>query len=100
MDEWLKADKLHHASVQKPTADKAAFATIHISGGRKDKISPGDIVGALLVETGLKAADVGKIEVQDRQSYVAVPATATQAVIERLSNSKIKGRKFKVSLVK
>lgn len=101
MDEWLKANALHKTSAKKTAAaDKAAFATIHISGGRKDKISPRDIVGAMIAEAGLKAAEIGKIEVQDRQSFVAVPAAAVNTAIDSLNNGKIKGRKYKASLVR
>ncbi len=100
MDEWHKVTALQKAAAKKPVADSATFATMHISGGRKDKISPKDIVGALIAEAGLKASEIGKIEVQDRQSFVAVPATAITATIDSLNNGKIKGRKYKVSLVR
>lgn len=100
VDEWLPVSALEK-SAAKPSADKApAFATLHINGGRKDKISPKDIVGALIAETGLKADQIGKIEVQDRQSFVAIPAKAVQPAMESLNNGKIKGRKYKVSLVR
>ena len=100
VDEWLSLIALEK-SVAKPSLGKAtAFATLHISGGRKDKISPKDIVGALIAEADLKADEIGKIEVQDFQSFVAVPAKAAQKAIDSLTNGKIKGRRFKVSLVK
>ncbi|MHA6249179.1 DEAD/DEAH box helicase [Pontibacter sp. CAU 1760] len=100
MDEWLKVSSLPQPSQKKSTPDTATFATMHISAGRKDKLSPKDIVGALIAEAGMQAASIGKIEVQDRQSFVAVPADAVQHAIDSLSNGKIKGRKFKVSLVR
>ncbi len=47
--------------------------TILISGGRKDKLRPGDILGALTGDAGgLRGEDIGKIEIHDRLSYVAV----------------------------
>ncbi|MCJ8166258.1 DEAD/DEAH box helicase [Pontibacter sp. E15-1] len=100
MDEWLNLSTLQKSAATKPTSQAAAFATLHISGGRKDKLSPKDIVGALIAEAGLQANEVGKIEVQDRQSFVAVPATAVNAIIERLNNGKIKGRKYRISPVR
>lgn len=100
VDEWLSVKEIEK-STAKPSAIKtAAFATLYINGGRKDKISPKDIVGALIAEARLKADQIGKIEVQDRQSFVAVPVKAAQAAIESLNNGRIKGRKYKVSLVK
>ncbi|WP_161891224.1 DEAD/DEAH box helicase [Pontibacter russatus] len=100
MDEWLKTDALQKDAAKKSGSETAAFATIHISGGRKDKLSPKDIVGALLAETNLKSTEIGKIEVQDRQSFVAVPAAAVHTAIDSLGNGKIKGRRFKVSLIR
>ncbi|WP_162053049.1 DEAD/DEAH box helicase [Pontibacter pamirensis] len=100
VDEWLPVNALVKSSAKPSAANAAAFATIYINGGRKDKISPKDIVGALIAEAGMKADQIGKIEVQDRQSFVAVPASAVKPVIESLNSGKIKGRKFKVGLVK
>jgi ATP-independent RNA helicase DbpA len=99
MDEWLRVDDLVKVRRSKAPGETTAFATIHVSGGRKDKISPRDIVGALIAEAGLKADQIGKIEVQDRHSFVAVPAEAARKAIECLGNGKIKGRKYKISLV-
>ena len=100
VDEWLTVSALEKVPSKSSSEIAATFATLYINGGRKDKISPKDIVGALLAETDLKADQIGKIEVQDRQSYVAIPVKAVQAAIESLNNGKIKGRKYKVSLVK
>ena len=47
--------------------------TLYVSGGRKDKMRPGDILGALTGEAGgFKGTDIGKIEIHDRFSYVAI----------------------------
>ncbi|MCC9137439.1 DEAD/DEAH box helicase [Pontibacter silvestris] len=99
MDEWLSAKNIKETDAKPPVKSAPAFATIHISGGRKDKISPRDIVGALIAEAGLKADQIGKIEVQDRQSFVAVPEEQVTAIVTKLSSCKIKGRKYKVNLV-
>jgi ATP-dependent RNA helicase DbpA len=101
--EWLPAETFLEspdpaAALTAPAAP--ALATLHINGGRKDKLSPRDIVGALVAEAGLAADQIGKIEVQDRISFVAVPAAQSKAIAARLSEGKIKGRKFKVSLVR
>jgi ATP-dependent RNA helicase DbpA len=100
MDNWLKADDLLKKSSESATAQISAFATLTINAGRKDKISPRDIVGAIIAETGLTSAEIGKIEVQDRASFVAVPQQEAQTIAEKLNNGKIKGRKFRVHLVK
>lgn len=80
---------------------RAAMRTLFISGGRKDKVRPGDILGALTGEAGgLRAADVGKIEIHDRFSYVAVASEIAEVALERLRNGRIKGRKFRIEPVK
>jgi ATP-independent RNA helicase DbpA len=79
----------------------AAMATLYIGGGRKDKVRPGDILGALTGDAGgLSGKDVGKIEIHDRFSYVAVSANLAETAIERLRNGKIKGRRFRIEPVK
>ena len=101
IDEWLPVSKFQRtAAVSKPKTQTAAFTTIHISAGKKDKISPRDIVGALIAEAGLKMEQIGKIEVLERFSYVAVPEKMVNTVVEKLGQGRIKGKKFKVSLVK
>lgn len=79
----------------------AKMDTLRISGGRKDKLRPGDILGALTGEAGgLRAEDVGKIEIHDKFSYVAVSRSASRTAQQSLSAGRIKSRKFKVELVK
>jgi ATP-independent RNA helicase DbpA len=78
----------------------AQMDTLFISGGRKDKVRPGDILGALTGEAGgLKASDIGKIEIHDRFSYVAVSRRVSQHAFEKLREGKIKGRRFRIERV-
>jgi ATP-independent RNA helicase DbpA len=73
-----------------------AMDTLQILGGRKEKIRPGDILGALTGEAGFTAAQIGKINVTDFHSYVAVERGVAREAVKRLSNGKLKGRKVKV----
>ena len=74
--------------------------TVLISGGRKDKVRPGDILGALTGEAGgLKSADIGKIEIQDRLSYVAVTRGVARHAVQQLNRGRIKGRRFRATLI-
>ncbi len=76
---------------------QSPMKTLMISAGRKDKIRPGDILGALTNPAiGLKAADVGQIEIQDRISYVAISATRATAALAGLRGGGIKGQKISV----
>ncbi len=78
-------------------ARDAKMDTIQISGGRKEKVRPGDILGALTGDAGnLQATEIGKIEIHDHFSYVAVSRDVSEAAIKSLSEGKIKGRKFRV----
>ena len=80
---------------------EAQMRTLFISGGRKDKLRPGDILGALTGEAGgFEGADVGKIEIHDRFSYVAVSSRVAEPAMHRLREGRIKGRKFRIELVR
>jgi len=78
----------------------AAMVTLYISGGRKAKVRPGDVLGALTGEAGgFDASDIGKIEIRDHFTYVAVTKAIAARAVETLSAGKIKGRRFKVGFV-
>jgi ATP-dependent RNA helicase DbpA len=78
----------------------AAMDTLRLSGGRKDKLRAGDILGALTGEAGgLRGTDVGKIEIHDHFSFVAVAKAVSQKALASLREGRIKGRRFRVTLV-
>ncbi len=72
--------------------------TMYISGGKKDKLRPGDIVGALVNEAKIDAKDIGDISVLNAFSYVAIKRSKVEKAISKLSHGKIKKKKFKVGL--
>lgn len=75
--------------------------TLEILGGRRDKIRPGDVLGALTGEAGCRADQVGKIHVGNLYTHVAVSREIANEAQRRLAAGKLKGRKVKVrSLVK
>jgi ATP-independent RNA helicase DbpA len=74
----------------------AAMRTLQILGGRKDKIRPGDVLGALTGEAGFTAAQVGRIQVGEFSTYVAVDRAIAKQALQRLNSGKLKGRKVKV----
>ncbi|MGE0615931.1 MAG: ATP-dependent RNA helicase DbpA [Bacteriovoracia bacterium] len=98
----VKPELVKGAVLAKPLAmPTAAMETLYISGGRKEKMRPGDILGALTGEAGgLPAAQVGKIEIHDHFSYVAVSREVARIALARLRNGRIKGRKFKIEPVR
>jgi len=88
------------ATADTPAAELAKMDTLRISGCRKEKLRPGDILGALTGDAGgLKAEDIGKIEIHDHFSYVAVNKAASRAAQQSLSAGRIKGQRFRVAIV-
>jgi ATP-dependent RNA helicase DbpA len=74
----------------------APFVTIAIDAGRQDKLRPGDLLGALTGDAALPAAAVGKIDVFPTRTYVAITREWHDEAFRRLSEGKIKGRRFRV----
>ncbi|WP_109512064.1 ATP-dependent RNA helicase DbpA [Pseudomonas ovata] len=76
-----------------------AMTTLCIASGRKEKLRPGDILGALTGDAGIPGAKVGKIAIFDFQSYVAVEHAIAQQALDRLSKGKIKGKSLRVRIL-
>jgi len=69
------------------------MATLYIGKGKKDKISKGDIVGFLCKNGGLKADEIGHIDVKDRYAYVAIRSEKLKQTLHLVQGQKIKGLK-------
>ena len=67
------------------------MTTLYIGKGKKDKISKGDIVGFLCKNGGLKADEIGRIDVKDRYAYVAIKREKLKQVLRQTQGEKIKG---------
>lgn len=80
-------------------AKGADYATLRFSAGKKEKLSKGDIVGFLVKEGGADASRIGKIDVFDHYSLVAVPAEQGKEILEKTRGKKIKGEKRLISLL-
>jgi ATP-independent RNA helicase DbpA len=84
----------------KPTREAAVrqvMRTLFIGGGRKDKLRPGDVLGALTgAAGGLTAQAIGKIEIHDHVTYVAIDSRQADEAAAKLRAGKIKGRRFVV----
>ena len=86
-------ERLPHTGANLPLP---AFVTLCILAGRKEKVRPGDILGALTGDAGIDGKAVGKITVTDYSTYVAIARDEADSALGRLRSGKIKGRKFKV----
>ena len=69
------------------------MATLYIGKGKKDKLSKGDIVGFLCKNGGLKADDIGRIDIKDRYAYVAIRREKLKQTLHLVQGQKIKGLK-------
>ncbi|MBT3811914.1 MAG: ATP-dependent RNA helicase DbpA [Gammaproteobacteria bacterium] len=71
---------------------QAPMVTIQLDSGRKNKIRPSDLLGALTGDAGLSGSQIGKIDIFDISSYVAVERSALSQVLKYFTNGKVKGR--------
>ena len=79
--------------------DAILWTTLFISGGRKDKISKGDIAGLFFKQGKLKPNELGTIELKSDCAFVAVPANKARMVTQKLNNTKLKKKKVRVQEV-
>jgi len=75
------------------------MVTLHIQGGRKEKIRPGDVLGALTADLGYTREQVGKINVNEWSTYVAVDRAIARQAASRLNAGRIKGKSVKVRVL-
>lgn len=78
---------------------KTRRTTLFISGGRKDKISKGDIAGLFFKQGNLIVDELGRIELKQDCAFVSVPEEKANKLIEQLNNSKLKKKKIRITLI-
>jgi len=93
-------DFLHHLKEEKleekPIPVSPVWSTVFLSGGRKDKISKGDIAGLFFKQAQLEKDELGIIELKQDCAFVAVRKSKVKQVVKMLDNSRIKKRKLRV----
>lgn len=77
---------------------KARMSTIHFAAGRKEKISRGDIVGFIIANSDLLSSDIGRIDLYDHYTLVAIPRRISRDVVALLNNSRIKGKRVRITM--
>lgn len=95
----LRWEQLGSLKAQNGAPLLPTMSTLCIAAGRKDKLRPGDILGALTGEAGLPGTQVGKIAIFDFQAFVAVERAVAKQALQRLNSGKIKGRSLRVRIV-
>ncbi len=95
--EWHQLNELSNSN---PAPLQPPMVTLQILGGRKDKIRPGDVLGALTADAGFKGEQIGKINVTEQSTYVAVERSIGRESMRKLSAGKVKGKAVKVRLLR
>ena len=90
--EWHKLTELDKGS-DKPLV--APMVTLQILGGRKEKIRPGDVLGALTKDMGFPGAQIGKINVTEMATYVAVERAIADKALSKLNAGLVKGKRVR-----
>ena len=100
--DYVEGDVVPYAVAEPQHTDPPLprMATLYIGKGKKDKISKGDIVGFLCKTGGLKADEIGRIDVKDRYAYAAVKREKLKQVLRQTQGEKIKGIKTIIEQVK
>ena len=96
LPEWLTIDDTFvlHPAKNRP---KAKMATLYFQAGKKEKLSRSDILGFLVANADLEAKMVGRIDVRDHYSLVAVPRQQVDKILSELQKAKIKGKRVRFS---
>lgn len=81
---------------EKHTLTKAPWTTLFISGGRKDKVSKGDIAGLFFKIGGLEKDQLGIIELKSDCAFVAVASSVANHVIQKVDNQRVKKKKVRI----
>jgi superfamily II DNA/RNA helicase len=76
------------------------WTTLHITGGRRDKISKGDIAGLFFKKGGLSKEQLGVIELQQSYAYVAVARSVAHKAVELTNNQRLKKKKVRITMVR
>ncbi len=75
------------------------WETLFISGGRKDKISKGDIAGLFFKQGGIKKEELGVIELKPDCAFVAIPLEKANDLVSKLNNTRLKKKKVRVTIL-
>ncbi len=77
----------------------SSMSTIQLDSGKKNKMRPGDLLGALTKDAGLAGSQIGKINIFDTFSYIAIDDEVADKAVNYFRNGKVKGRKVKARLI-
>jgi ATP-independent RNA helicase DbpA len=90
------ASSAKEAAPSKVGPKYSEMMTLSIGGGRKSKLRRGDILGALTKDVGLDPSDIGKIDIFDTYSYVAISRAQLKTHLGPIMAVRFKGNRYKV----
>lgn len=96
LERTIEGEILPDSDVLQSAVFLPKMTTIQIDGGKKQKVRPGDIVGALTGDNGIAFEQLGKIQLGANWAYIAVDKSVARKALTKLINGKIKGRNFRV----
>jgi len=73
---------------------QSEYDTLCLNGGKKTKLRKGDILGTLCKEIGIDNTHIGKIDITDTKSYIALHHSIVERVLKALKKVKIKKKKY------
>ena len=98
LPDFIKKSKVEDISKKAPYKEQF-WETLFISGGRKDKISKGDIAGLFFKQGEINKDQLGTIELKQDCAFVAVPQTIASELVEKLNNTRLKKKKVRVTVI-
>lgn len=96
---FIEADYTSIQEIDNTNTDTIQFQTLFVSGGRKDKISKGDIAGLFMKEGKLQKEDIGVIELKSDCAFVAINAAKAKNLVKTLDNSRLKKKKVRIKTI-
>ena len=96
LKDFITPDGDYTLDVSKHADLAQKFMTLYISGGKREKLSRGDILGFLVKECDVKPSDIGKINVFDHYSLVAVKEGEVARLLNKAEGKKLKGEKRRI----
>jgi len=97
--EFIEKSKIEKIPMNSGGWKPQFWTTLFISGGRKDKISKGDIAGLFFKQANINKDQLGVIELKQDCAFVAVPASIADDLVDALNNVRLKKKKVRVHLM-
>lgn len=99
LNQTINAEALPSLSLLKQTPLQAKMVTLQIDGGKKQKLRPGDILGALTANQHLTGEQIGKIKITSIRAYVAVERKHAKLALKQITAGKLKGKNFRARIL-